>query len=435
MNTIFQIYAKLNKSNLARSFTATLVGSGLSKVILALATFLFANELSKLEFGEFSFVRNTLNTILCMCALNFMSLCTKFTVESEKSESSLKRFVILFLFSIALCMIVGFTLLLLPDYIMVIILGSKSVTFFFRLIGLLLPLFMLQPLLEGVLRGLMKFKLIGYMQTITAILFVVFVYVGIKFNGLDGAICGILFYYSLYSILSLVVVFKLKPFTGFVGKIKSLRSESGVIRKMILPVFLMSFFEAPILWIAQVLLSKFDSMEAVGSMSAIFQLRNMMILIPSYMFNTFVAYAGKMNAEGQYRMYFKKFNQLSRMLVIIGLGFVFLCSVFSVPLLGLYGECYRGEYIPLILSNLEVPLLLLIGLWKIDLVIQEHQNQLLYSSFCWNVLWMALFIPSLYIGLKPLESFFITQLVAVLFYAIWLFIIFNNDKKRLIYEK
>ena len=61
-------------SRLLRGFIVTLLGSGSSKIILVLTTFYATNNLSLLEFGEFSFIRNTLNTILCICALNFSDL-------------------------------------------------------------------------------------------------------------------------------------------------------------------------------------------------------------------------------------------------------------------------------------------------------------------------------------------------------------------------
>ena len=68
----------LKGSSLINSFFVTLLGSGMSKFILVAATFYCTNMLTKAEFGEFSFVRNTLAMILTICANNFSSLCTKF---------------------------------------------------------------------------------------------------------------------------------------------------------------------------------------------------------------------------------------------------------------------------------------------------------------------------------------------------------------------
>lgn len=67
-----RIRSKFENSQLFSSFIFTLGGSGISKLLLIVATFYCSNTLSELEFGEFSFVRNTLNMILCICALNFL---------------------------------------------------------------------------------------------------------------------------------------------------------------------------------------------------------------------------------------------------------------------------------------------------------------------------------------------------------------------------
>ena len=108
----------IKDSKLLRGFVSTLLGSSASKIILMLATFLFANVMTKYDFGEFSFVRNTLNTVLCMCALNFTSLCTKFTVEAKEDKRAIKKLIIIFLFSIVVCLVTGLAILFLPNAVL-----------------------------------------------------------------------------------------------------------------------------------------------------------------------------------------------------------------------------------------------------------------------------------------------------------------------------
>lgn len=45
----------------------------------------------------------------------------------------------------------------------------------FRLIGILLPLLMVQPLIEGILRGKQRFKTIGIMQIISSLSFLILI--------------------------------------------------------------------------------------------------------------------------------------------------------------------------------------------------------------------------------------------------------------------
>lgn len=110
-----QIKNKLCGSKLAKGLIDTMLGSGASKIILVLATFICSNLLGKMEFGELSFVRNTLNMILCICALNFSALCTKFTTEAKSSIASLHRLFLLFVFSLTICLVLGLFLVCAPS--------------------------------------------------------------------------------------------------------------------------------------------------------------------------------------------------------------------------------------------------------------------------------------------------------------------------------
>ena len=249
----------IRESPIFSSFMITTFGSGLSKVILVFTTFYCTNMLTKAEFGGFSFIRNTLNTILVICALNYVGLCVKFTAEAKYHERSSKWLILLFGFSLALCLLVGTVLLVLPDSMMLSILGDEGLIRYFRILGLFLPVFMVQPLLEGVFRGLKKFKLISYMQVGTSLAFFAFVAGGIYIKGYEGAVYGMLLYYLIYAVVSLIYSLKLTNVRKFISNnITGIWSEASVIWNMILPMFLLSFVEAPITWWAQVLLTKHD---------------------------------------------------------------------------------------------------------------------------------------------------------------------------------
>ena len=122
---------RMNSSHLFRSFLATVAGSGVSKIILVIATFVCSNMLGKMEFGELSFVRNTLNMILCICALNFSALCTKFTTEAKTSVVSLHRLFLLFAFSFTICLVIGGFLIITPEEILLSLLSTDTVVKFF----------------------------------------------------------------------------------------------------------------------------------------------------------------------------------------------------------------------------------------------------------------------------------------------------------------
>lgn len=427
--SIEKIRLRINNSKLIKGFVATILGSGASKVILVLATFLCSNLLGKMEFGELSFVRNTLNMILCICALNFSALCTKFTTEAKTSFVSLHRLFLLFVFSLIVCLVIGVFIIVAPEEFLLTLLSTETVVGFFKIVGALLPLFMLQPLVEGVLRGLKKFKLIGILQTVSSVFYLVVVFIGIELGGLNGALIGVIIYYALYSVVSILVLQYKHHLTSHFTKLKGVWNEKNAIYQMILPLFLMSFIDAPVMWAAQVILSKSGSMESVGSMTAMMQIRNLAMLIPSYFSNTYIAFAGELNSQKRYTDYYRQYHKIVRIYLLIGLGLFVLFSIFSQPILFLYGRDFVGDWPAMILSNIGIPLTMLIGLFRIDLLLKDHQRHLLYISIAWNAIWLISLYGLNDIGVNPLYSFFISQNIGAVVCILGLFMVYNADKK------
>lgn len=404
----------------------------MSKLILVAATFYCTNVLTKTEFGEFSFIRNTLTMILTICANNFSSLCTKYATEAKTSDISVQRLFILFVFSFALTFVAGILLECLPETYLNKFFGGIGNVDYFRFAGLLLPVFMLQPLLEGVLRGLMKFKLIGYIQVATSVLYVVSLVIGIHYGRAAGAVYGLYAYLGVYSLAVLVFLLKDYKPKRFINRIKGAWKQYPTLYKMILPVFVLSFIEAPIFWYLQVLLTKESSVEAVASMTVMKQLRNFAVLIPTYFFNTFLAFAGKMNADKMYKEYFNKFDRLFVVFGFIGIVLALIISSLSKPLLGLYNATYTDDWVSLCISNLCIPLSLLISLLKTELLLQEHQRFLMVASLIWNIIWIGVFCVLIQAGTDALIAFFISEVIGLAFNCVLSFACYIYDKRKLL---
>ena len=435
MSVFQKIRQRVVESKLIKGFFATLIGSGTSKVILVLATFLCSNYLGKMEFGEFSFVRNTLNMLLCICALNFTTLCTKFTTEAKTSTESLHRLVLLFFFSIIICALIGVFLLCAPESILLKLFSSRTVVKFFKIVGVLIPLFILQPLIEGVLRGLKRFKLIGVLQTSSSVFYLLAVYAGILLGGVDGALVGVMVYFGLYSVVSVCILFYKTPIKRHLPRIRGFWAERLSIRTMVLPIFLMSFIDAPVLWLSQVILSKVGSMESIGSMTAMMQIRNLAMLIPSYFTSTYIAFAGEYNAQRNYSAYYRQFEKIETIYLIIGLSMFVFFSILSKPILYLYGKDFVVDWPAMILSNVAIPVTMLIGLYRIDLMLKDHQQALLYTSIIWNIIWLVSQYLMSINGLGALYTFFGSQLLGAFVFVVILFSIYKRDKNRILKDE
>ena len=420
------------KSPFVKAFLSTILGSGLSKIILIAVTFYCTHTLSKESFGAFSFVRNTLNMILCMCVANYINLCTKFTVEAKTDRASKTRLFILYLFSLSVCFIIGLMLCIAPTKWLIQIVGRDDLVFSFRLIGILLPFFMLQPLNEGILRGLKKFKTIGLVQVITSILFFVFVAIGIHVNSYKGAIYGILSYYSLYSIITLCVV---RHYTDIISVVKqevnNIKGELPVVNKMIFPVFVLSFIEAPLNWWAQIIMAQHAGMVAISTMTAILQIRNIVIILPSYYMNTFTSFATSLNAQKQYSAYYGKFRKSAVVFTITSILVIVLFQLFSKEILGLYGSAYIEDTKPFFIANMAIPLLIVGNLLKIDLIIHEHQRLMLVSSIASSIAFISGMVLLINLGVNCVVSYFYGQIIQLVVMYILFQYQYNKDKKRL----
>lgn len=421
---------RLQRSSLINSFLVTLLGSGMSKFILVAATFYCTNMLTKAEFGEFSFVRNTLAMILTICASNFSSLCTKFATEAKTSIASAQRLFLLFVFSLIMSSLAGFLLEILPAHMLQSLLGGGNSVDYFRVCGLLMPVFMLQPLIEGVLRGLMKFKLIGYIQVATSVLYVIVIAIGIEMGGAYGAIMALYLYYAVYSLVCLFFMLKFAPLHKVLGISKGFLSQHSSLYKMILPVFILSFIEAPIFWFLQVLLTQHATVEAVAGMTVMKQLRNFAVLIPTYFFSTFLAFAGRMNAEKRYVEYFDKFDRFLRIFALVGIGVGFLLSVSGKGILWLYSPEYMSDWLSLCISNIGIPLAMIITLVKQELLLQEHQRYMMVVSILTAFSWIGAYYALYIFGIEPLVGFFISETISLVISFSLLYMYYKKDKRN-----
>lgn len=416
-----------------RSFLITLMGSGASKLLLVASTFVCSNLLSQSLFGEFSFIRNTFNVIVAICGLNFAGICTKYATETRTDPRALARLMLVFAFSLVICVIAGTALCFLPDIILLRWFRSESIVGCLRLFAIMLPLFILNPLLEGVLRGQMRFRLIGAFQTLTSLFFLISVWVGIRLAGFNGAITALMLYYLICSAGLVPFMFRRRHIPLLRQKASEVRSELPILWAIVVPLFITSFIEAPVSWAAQFVLMRHSTYADIGSMTAIVQLKNLAILIPSYFFSTFLAFAGKMNAERDYKAYFSGFARMGRRLFLWGLLLTAALLVAGPWLLRLYGPEYGADYGAFVVSTCGILLSLFAAFWRTGLIVREYQRALLVNSICWCATWILTLILLLeFSPLTPLMAYFVSLLTAIVVQFTGIALIFYNDKRKLL---
>lgn len=425
------LLGRFKQSNLLRGFASTTIWGGLSKLFTLVVTFYCSNTLSKEGFGEYSFVKNTLNMVLVICATHFSSLAVKFATESMQSIISLKRLYILVGFIITVGLVCGILILAIPLEIIQSFTGGESVSFFVKVMGLLLPVFILQPIVASILRGYKEFNRAGIYETAVAFFFLLITVAGVQLWGYHGAIYAILAYYAINSIIGVVVLWSYNKKKHYIGRVDELRSERKVLWTMIVPVFLMSFVEAPLNWVSQAEMGRRATYAMVGSLSVIMSIRYIIQILPTYFYQAFIPHATQLFANGKHEEYYQKYKQISRALLLILLVVIPLLIVFGKFLLSLYGKGYVENYPSLLLSLAIIPMLLYGTLFKTNMIIHEHQRIMLWMTIISSVLYIGFFYILILNGVNALDSVLIAQSLQYAVQLVYGLLFYLRDKKAI----
>lgn len=423
-------FSKYKSSELFRGVTATTMWQGSSKVLLVLATLYCSNVLTGDEFGVYSFVKNTLNLIVLMCATNFSGLCTKFATESLGSNSSLRRLYLLFIFTLTISVISGIIVLLVPGHIINNYLGSGDIASYMRIIALLLPLYILQPLFSGVLLGYKEFSLVGKYDFFSSLAFCILLFTGVVVYGGSGAILALFCYYFYYSIVGVIILYKYNKKHHYLKKIDNISSEKNVIFKMIIPVFIMSFIEAPIGWLGQALIAHYDAISSVGVMTVVTQIRTFALLLPTYFFNCLTPFIVKLNQEHSYQAYFDKYARIFKILLIASVCLVFVLTLSGKIILAIFNRSYTSFYIAYLFGIALLPFQSTAILFKLNLLIREHQLVMMVMIIVSGVALLGSLFVFLELGVNCLIAVFASQISQYFVQLIFCIYIYIKDKKN-----
>lgn len=422
------IISRYRSSELFRGVTATTLWQGSSKVVLVLATLYCSNILSPDDFGVYSFVKNTLNLIVLMCATNFSGLCTKFATESLSSDSSLRRLYLLFIFTSVVSVIIGASIIIVPGSQINEFLGSGNIASYMRVIALFLPLFVLQPLFSGILLGYKEFSMVGKYDLLSSLFFVILLLLGIHFLGGKGAITALFCYYTFYSIIGIILVYKYNCSHHNIRKIDDIFSEKHAVFSMIIPVFIMSFIEAPIGWIGQALIAHYDAIASVGVMTVVSQIRTFALLLPTYFFNSLTPFIVKMNQEGSYQEYFEKYIKIFKVLLVASVFVVLLLTITGNYILSIFNRTYVSYYYAYLVGVALIPFQSIAILFKLNLLIREHQLIMMIMIFISGLIMICTLLVLLELGVNSIVAFFASQIIQYIVQLLFCVTVFFKDR-------
>lgn len=404
---------RFKQSDLIKGFASTTIWSGLSKFIMVITTLYCTNILTKEDFGSYSFVKTTLDLVVWVCATNFTSLCVKFAAESSVSKQALKRLYLLFVFTFVASLCCSIPIIAIPRSIMEGYLESVLIVHYIKITGLLLPLFLIGPLINSVLKGYKMFNLAGILDAVSSLIGLVLIITGIKFHGVHGAIIGLIMYYALFSIVGLIILIVTNKHYHILGmvNINEIWCEHRIVYTMIFPVFIMSFIDAPLNWFAQSVVAKFDSYSSVGCLTVISQIRTFIILLPTYFFQAFMPFVAVSNSKKDYKDYFSKFDKMGEILIFAGFFLFVIVVVLGKLLLSIFNEVYVEDIDAYYVGMVFLPIHLFVILYKVHMVIWEHQRMMLVMTLTSSALYLISLFIMLKFGFSSIIAFFGAQLV------------------------
>ena len=308
---------RYNSSELLKGFGLSTFWGILAKSLMFIVTFYCSNTLTQEGFGEYSYIKNTLDVVILICATNFSSLAIKFAAEATRSIISLKRLYVLLIFIISISVIVGVSILFCPYSLIQNYTKGEAVAYYIKIIALFLPLFVIHPFITAILRGFRQFNLVGKYEVSLSLIYVILIFLGIKFYGYRGAIVALICYYLLFSVVGVVIIYIYNKKFNYLIRVNELSSQLTCLNKMILPVFLMSFIEIPITWLAQTEVARKGTYSLVACLSVISTIRYILQILPTYFYQSFTPFVALLNVKGEYQAYFSKINKVAKMLAVM----------------------------------------------------------------------------------------------------------------------
>lgn len=384
---ILNFIMSLKTSELLNDTMWTIIGSGLSRVLILLGTLFSSNILGVVKFGEFSITRSTINVILVIAGLNLGVVLTKDIAKYKDSDNfKCSRLITLNYFTIVgLTLILALILFFSSNFLASNFFNDLEYSIQFKLSSVIILFSIIFSLNESIYRGLGFYKKLGKLQIISSLTFLIFVPLGSYKYDVTGAIVGYLIYSVLMAIITVYDLNKFSKKNNFhFFNFSKLRNEFKELKEITLPIFVSSIIEAPVFWLAQVILIKYSGMAANGVASALLQTRNLILIIPGYVSLVVLPLLSK-NLKNK-KEYNENFKLALKINVIISLICILPLIIYPTFFLKIYGKGFvdNFNYVDSFLAYISIPVVVISNVYQQSFVANNKGWQSLMISIIWN---------------------------------------------------
>ena len=326
------------KSNLLKSSSWILLGSIFSKGAMLLFGVLIARLYGDEIFGEYGLIKSTILT-----AVLFSSIGLNITINKSVSELNFTREILkiklLAIQAIFITIIINLIfcaiIFIYSDKIVNVLFSSDHLSFFLKISAFTIFLFSVANVLEGILFGLKKFKIISKINIISGIITLTISSVITFYFNITGAIVSLILI-QLYRVFHYHLALKKLSILRTI-KINDIRKAYPLL-KATFPISLQeSIFAFSYLLINIIIVNNF-SLGDLGFYTAALQWNSIILFVPVMLKNVFLSYLSSEKSDN-FLIELKKMTLLTVIASIIPISIIFIFSDFIE---NIYGVSFIG---------------------------------------------------------------------------------------------
>ena len=395
-----------------------LIGNSIGRLAMFLANIFAARLLSQEAYGQFAMIRSTISSLEGLISGTLGSTVIK---EVAKEDDNLKIskllstvFIINFILSLFLITILVInTELIIAKFFM----SSKEMT-----IGLYIGIMILisstfSTLTQNILIGFEKFKRLSTLSIITSFISIPIIFILIYFFKLNGALIGVVFYFSLDFLLKFFYYKKLD--IKYIFDLIDFKTQVKRISIFVFPLFLAFLVNGFSFWYARVLVvNETKSFEEIAIFDAAFQWLTVIMIITRATTNVTLPKLSKLISNKKEKSKLFYIGLIINIIISVIISIIFI--IMSKFIMSIYGESYIKGY-----DILEVlcytAIVFTISLYLNRYKISENKSWINLTAASFGCIFMFIYlfyIDNQNTSLSLAWSFFIYYFINIIVYLI-----------------
>jgi O-antigen/teichoic acid export membrane protein len=336
---------------LARNVAWSSSGVVLSQVITLVAYMLLARYIGKENFGQFTIIQSTANTVAAFAGLGFGLTATKYIAEFRERNPAQAGsvFTLITLITLLWTALLASVVWILAPEIAIEVLKRAELASSVRVGAALLFFTAIMNVQNGALAGFESFDAVAKTSMLRGFLILPFLLLGAALGGVRGSLLGFAAAAALVCVINANLLQRRCNLNSMHFSIRGSFSGIRLLAAFSIPAFLANIVPAPCLSLAQMfLIRQPGGYGDLAVFTAAFQLRAGIILLPALLSQPLVPMMANMSSDkGLSRSHLLRATFAATLFISVGLAGI-VC-IFPKFLMLAYGHSFAGNTAVLIL--------------------------------------------------------------------------------------